>query len=35
METSKVQEIFNSTAIKDIENEILLMQHEIEKRHFE
>ena len=35
METSKVQEIFNSTAIKDIENEILLMQHEVEKRHFE
>ena len=35
METSKVQEIFNSTAIKDIEYEILLMQHEIEKRHFE
>ena len=35
MEESKVQEIFNSTAIKDIENEILLMQHEIEKRHFE
>lgn len=35
METSKVQEIFNSTAIKDIEYEILLMQHEVEKRHFE
>ncbi len=35
METSKVQEIFNSTAIKEIENEILLMQHEVEKRHFE
>lgn len=35
METSKVQEIFNSTAIKDIEYEILLMQHEIEKRHFD
>ena len=35
MEESKVQEIFNSTAIKDIEYEILLMQHEIEKRHFD
>lgn len=35
MEESKVQEIFNSTAIKDIEYEILLMQHEVEKRHFE
>ena len=35
MEKSKVQEIFNSTAIKDIEYEILLMQHEVEKRHFE
>lgn len=34
METSKVQEIFNSTAIKDIENEILLMQHEIERRRY-
>ena len=35
MEESKVQEIFNSTAIKDIEYEILLMQYEVEKRHFE
>ena len=35
MDTKKVQEIFNSTAIKEIENEILLMQHEVEKRHFE
>ncbi len=35
MDTQKVQEIFNSTAIKEIENEILLMQHEVEKRHFE
>ena len=35
MDARKVQEIFNSTAIKEIENEILLMQHEVEKRHFE
>ena len=35
MDARKVQEIFNSTTIKEIENEILLKQHEIEKRHFE
>ena len=35
MDARKVQEIFNSTAIKEIENEILLKQHEVEKRHFE
>lgn len=34
MDARKVQEIFNSTVIKDIEIEILSTQHEIEKRHF-
>ena len=35
MEARKVQEIFNSTIIKNIEIEILSTQHEVEKRHFE
>lgn len=35
MDARKVQEIFNSTVIKDIEDEILMKQHEIEERHFE
>ena len=34
MDARKVQGIFNSTVIKDIEIEILSTQHEIEKRHF-
>lgn len=34
MDARKVQEIFNSSVIKNIEIEILSMQHEIEKRHF-
>ena len=34
MEARKVQEIFNSTVIKDIEIEILSTQHEVERRHF-
>ena len=32
MDTNRVQEIFNSTAVRDIEIEILSTQHEIEKR---
>ena len=32
MDTNKVQKIFNSTAVRDIEIEILSTQHEIEKR---
>ena len=35
MEARKVQEIFNSTVIKDIEIEILSTQHEVDRRHFE
>ena len=34
MEARKVQEIFNSTVIKDIEIEILSTQHEVDRRHF-
>ena len=34
MDARKVQEIFNSTAIREVENEILLMQHEIERRRY-
>ena len=35
MDARKVQEIFNSTVIKDIEIEILSTQHEVDRRHFE
>lgn len=35
MEARKVQEIFNSTVIKNIEIEILSTQHEVDRRHFE
>ena len=34
MDAKRIQGIFNSTVIKDIEIEILSTQHEIEKRHF-
>ena len=34
MEARKVQEIFNSSVIKNIEIEILSTQHEVERRHF-
>ncbi len=34
MDARKVQEIFNSIAIREVENEILLMQHEIERRRY-
>ena len=34
MDARKIQEIFNSTVIKDIEIEILSTQHEVDKRHF-
>lgn len=34
MEARKVQEIFNSAVVKDIENEILMMQHEIERKRY-
>ena len=34
MDAKRIQGIFNSTVIKDIEIEILSTQHEIDKRHF-
>ena len=34
MDAKRIQGIFNSTVIKDIEIEILSTQHEIEKRHW-
>ena len=34
MDKSKVQDIFNSTAVRDIELEIVSMQHDIEKKRF-
>ena len=34
MESKNVKEVFNSTAIREVESEILMMQHEIERKRY-